>query len=497
MMPLSPYQVGGSLAKDSSTYVERPADSEIYQSLNNGEFCYVFNSRQMGKSSLLVRTRHRLENQGDRCTTIDMTRIGSENITPTQWYKSIVSELWRGLNLLGKVHLKKWWEEQEDISLLDKLNRFLEEVILSHIPNQNIFIFVDEIDSILGLDFSVDDFFAWIRFCYNQRATNPEYKRISFALFGVATPSDLISDKKRTPFNIGHGIDLIGFTPESVQPLITGLKSQFSQPQQIIQAILDWTNGQPFLTQKLCDIVLKSANTMADNLHITPGNEAFWIESLVKSKIIDYWQSQDEPEHLKTIRDRLLRNDNTAGRLLGIVQEIHQGKLIQFDDRRDHIELLLSGLIIKDQGRLKVRNKIYQQVFNLAWVTEQLNQLRPYSQMFDGWIASQKTDSSRLLRGQVLKDAQQWAQGKSLSDLDYQFLAASVDVDQLQQRQTLELERSQAIEAQLKAEQKRPTPRAKNRQTTEMVYYGVKYCAGNQFRIRNCYLWFLPPSQDQ
>jgi hypothetical protein len=67
-----------------------------------------------------------------------------------------------------------------------------------------IVIFVDEIDSILSLSFSIDDFFALIRSCYNLRADNPEYNRITFALFGVATPSDLIADKKRTPFNIGR-----------------------------------------------------------------------------------------------------------------------------------------------------------------------------------------------------------------------------------------------------------------------------------------------------
>ncbi len=29
-----------------------------------------------------------------------MTRIGSENITPSQWYKGIIAELWQGLELL-------------------------------------------------------------------------------------------------------------------------------------------------------------------------------------------------------------------------------------------------------------------------------------------------------------------------------------------------------------------------------------------------------------
>jgi len=60
---------------------------------------------------------------------------------------------------------------------------------------------IDEIDSILSLPFSSDDFFAVIRFFYNQKAIAPEYPRINFAIFGVATPSSLIRDKQRVLFN--------------------------------------------------------------------------------------------------------------------------------------------------------------------------------------------------------------------------------------------------------------------------------------------------------
>jgi WD40 repeat protein len=367
------YKVGGSLEYQHPTYVVRQADSDLYEGLKNGEFCYVLNSRQMGKSSLRVQMMKKLKEQGVKCASIDMTRIGS-HVTPQEWYAGIVSELLRGFSLSRKVNFSSWWRERELLPPLQRLRELIEDVLLTEF-SQNLVIFIDEIDSIIKIQFK-EDFFAFIRACYNQRVDNSEYNRLTFCLLGVATPSDLITDKNvSTPFNIGRAIELTGFQLHEAMPLAQGLQGLASNPQVVIREVLAWTGGQPFLTQKVCKLVLSAEEMIPD------GNEAVWVENVVRSRLIENWETQDEPEHLRTIRDRIIWSQR-KGQLLLLYEQILQTSLappyqggdggVKANDKPEHMELRLSGLVVKQQGKLRVYNRIYGSIFNQSWVENAL-----------------------------------------------------------------------------------------------------------------------------
>jgi adenylate cyclase len=423
------YQVGGSLDSDAPSYVTRKADSALYDALKAGQFCYVLNSRQMGKSSLRVRTMRRLQAEGTVCIFIDLTGMGKQDVTPEKWYAGIVQSLVSSCQLAPKIQWRTWWRERQDLlSPVQRLSLFIEEVLLVEVK-QNIVIFVDEIDRVLSQKFSLDDFFALIRCLLEQRDTHPDYKRLTWALLGVATPSNLIRDKTQTPFNIGQAIELEGFGANEVQPLVAGLKGKIERPEAIIREILDWTGGQPFLTQKLCKLVIREVDK-GGNLHL--------VEQVVKSRLVENWEVTDEPEHLRTIRDRILRNEERVGRLLGLYQQILQPGEIPSDGSAEQMELRLSGLVVQRQGKLKVYNRIYELVFDQTWLERKLAELRPYARAINAWLASERRDQSSLLRGQALQDALTWALPKSLSDLDYQYLVASQDLAKREAQTALE-----------------------------------------------------------
>jgi hypothetical protein len=194
------YVTGGTLPADASSYVERQADRDLFGGLTSGEYCYVLNTRQMGKSSLMIRTAKRLRDSGARVAVLDLTAIG-QNLTSEQWYGGMLLSLADQLDLEDE--MEAFWEQNERLGPMQRFMEALRQVALVRIE-QPIVVFVDEIDAVRSLPFSADEFFAGVRECYNRRTQDPAFSRLTYCLLGVATPADLITETRMSPFNIGR-----------------------------------------------------------------------------------------------------------------------------------------------------------------------------------------------------------------------------------------------------------------------------------------------------
>ena len=353
---------------DAPTYVVRAADRQLYKALIKGEFCTILNARQMGKSSLRVQMVKQLKTAGINCGAMDLTVISDGQVRPEQWYAGLAYLLVKAFHLSNTFNLRSWWRDRDLLSPSQRLAEFIETVLLPNIPGK-IAIFIDEIDSVLNLDFHADPLFQILRYCYNQRADIADYNRLTFILLGAASPYQLIQDKSTTPFNIGQKIQLAYFRKHEVQPLLYGLSQRVTNPQTLLTEILAWTGGQPFLTQKLCQLIRNDTSTIPIN------REGEWVEGLVRSHILTDWETEDEPQHLRTIRDYLLHDQQKAVRLLEIYGQILGQTEVLAVDSVEQADLLMSGLVINRGGVLQVGNRIYESIFDRAWIEKILHRL--------------------------------------------------------------------------------------------------------------------------
>jgi len=348
------YVTGGTLQGDAASYVVRQADYDLYGGLRAGNFCYVLTPRQMGKSSLMVRTAARLREQGATVVVLDLTAIG-QNVTPEQWYDGLLNRIGQQVGL--EEELESFWLANARVGPLQRWTRALREVVLPRISGRAV-LFIDEIDAVRSLPFPTDEFFAGIREYYNRRSEDPELNRLTFCLLGVAAPSDLIRDPQRTPFNIGDRVELKDFGEVEARPLATGLGRPAPVSEVLLKRTLYWTSGHPYLTQQLCLAVSRDMSIM-EPAGVDRACEGLFLTT----------RARERDDNLLFVRERILRSAEHLAGLLDLYAKVHDQQPVRDDDAKPLVSLLhLSGIVRVADGHLRVRNRIYYRVFDVEWI---------------------------------------------------------------------------------------------------------------------------------
>jgi WD40 repeat protein len=308
----------------------------------------------MGKSSLMVRTAARLREEGVGVAVLDLTAIG-QNLTAEQWYGGLLTQMGQQLDLEDE--LLEFRRAHGEFGPLQRWMQAIRQVVLPRYLG-SVVVFVDEIDAVRSLPFSTDEFFAGIREFYNRRTEDVELERLTFCLLGVASPSDLIRDTRTTPFNIGQRIELTDFTEAEAKPLAQGLRREEQQGAALLKRILYWTSGHPYLTQRLCQAVAEDASVSGADGVDRLCEELFFAR-----------RARERDDNLLFVRERMLRSEVDLAGLLSLYAQVHRGKRVVDDETNPLVSVLrLSGITWAEDGCLRVRNRIYERVFDREWV---------------------------------------------------------------------------------------------------------------------------------
>jgi AAA-like domain len=120
-------QAGGTLNPRQHLYIERPEDATLLKYLFDRQYVNILTSRQMGKSSLMVRTAAALLEQGVRCAIVDLSsELGTPENAAT-YFLGLLGRISRDLTL--EIDLNAWWTERVDETANQRLMRFFREIV--------------------------------------------------------------------------------------------------------------------------------------------------------------------------------------------------------------------------------------------------------------------------------------------------------------------------------------------------------------------------------
>ncbi len=339
-MSNNPFQVGGALLADSPVYIERRADADARDLLDQMKYITMIAPRQQGKTSLI------------NCL---MGSMGVSEDTPNRSHFFAVADLtvWNGLP-------ERDWYEALCEFILDQL-WFIPDNKRPELPSNssswswlkfltglgklakkgqvNIVIALDEVGA-TPQDWATT-FFSTIRSIFNYRGNQIHFRYLTFILAGAYNPRTLIRDPNISPFNIAHPIHIVDFTVEQIESLTTHLSTSPKIQTSLVERIHYWTDGQPYLTQWICRSLVGQTLTKES------------VDTAVKRL------RREDSNHLPHIFDSF----NKDKKLKRYVERIAGGYHPAFtpDESSRHMKLALAGIIKADEGHCRIRNRIYEQ----------------------------------------------------------------------------------------------------------------------------------------
>ncbi|MBD2232106.1 AAA-like domain-containing protein [Phormidium tenue] len=257
-IPLEPPE--GSMDTESEFYIERAEDTKALSALQRkGGTVTILGPRQMGKSSLLIRTITQARQQQKRVVFLDFQRLEIAALTEDDLFYRRFCE-WMTVSLRLPSQVDTYWDKYKSLGNPLRCTYYVQDYLLAEV-NQSIFLAMDEVDKLIAAPFR-DEFFSMLRSWHNERAFEPVWKLLDLAMVTCTEPYQLIQDLNQSPFNVGTSLTLKDFNETEVAELNRRHNGVLSLADQ--QTLMAWVGGHPYLTRKALYEAASGNMTAAD-----------------------------------------------------------------------------------------------------------------------------------------------------------------------------------------------------------------------------------------
>jgi hypothetical protein len=262
--------LGGALLAGDKFYVERRVDSQLRNSLisQRSDTILLYGPNQSGKSSMIIRGLGIARQTGSNIAYIDLQSFGSDAFhSPKTFARALIDQIIHQLHR-DSSKIKLDWDD--NLTWTMNLSRVMSRNILNNLSNSTV-IAIDEADCLQGTGFA-SDFFGLIRSWHNQRATSPEWSRVTFLIAMRIKPFLIISsDTLQSPFNVGKVLYLDDFDEEQVRALNHLYGNPL--PEEGVTSLMSLLAGHPYLTSLALRTLSSTEINLADFWSLAPSNE--------------------------------------------------------------------------------------------------------------------------------------------------------------------------------------------------------------------------------
>ena len=222
--------IGGALSPTAIRYVDRDADEVLRKALRKRDvtFIVVQGTREVGKSSLVLRSLYELRSQGAMTLRTDFKALPQSSFNSTeslclaliaQLSEQLMQQQIRGQDMMEEL------PTAEDDNRVRKMptigvEQFVQKRILNPRPESLTIWAMDRVDRLFGTTCG-HDLFSLLRSWHDKRnhLTYRSWRRIKVILTTSTEPALFIKNINQSPFNVAQRIVVEDFSLEEIQRL--------------------------------------------------------------------------------------------------------------------------------------------------------------------------------------------------------------------------------------------------------------------------------------